>query len=70
MSSTKATYLLQQENKTNNECLSSAVLHSDLIKLSLTMSNNILKPELLTTLSCLINLMSIIFFYDNLRQQV
>ena len=47
MSSTKATYLLQQENKTNNERLNLAVLHSDLIKLSLTMSNNIFKPELL-----------------------
>ena len=52
MSSTKATYLLQQENKTNNERLNLAVLHSDLIKLSLIMSNNILKPELLTNRSC------------------
>ena len=52
MSSMKATYLLQQENKTNNERLSCSVPHSDSINLSLTMSNNILKAEVLTTWSC------------------
>ena len=52
MSSTKASYLPQQKNKTNNERLSIFVPHSEKIKLSLTMSKNILKPELLTTQSC------------------
>ena len=44
MSSMKATYLLQQENNTNNERLRWFVQHSESIQLSLNMSNNILMP--------------------------